>query len=140
MSEPTASNQPFADPAKKPAQADVATAEPMHGGPVFTPRVDIFESEDELTLQADMPGVDLDGIDIRFEHGELTLHGRVSPRDEGVQLMYQEYDVGDFHRSFKIGSWIDASKIAAQLADGILSVHLPKSDAAKPRRIQVSAG
>lgn len=138
MSEPITQNQPMTDAAKQ--LAEVAAAETTHGGTVFTPQVDILESEDELTLQADMPGVDLEGVDIHFEHGELTLHGRVAPREDGVQFMYREYDVGDFHRSFKIGSAIDSSKIAAQLADGVLTVHLPKSEAVKPRKIAVTSG
>ena len=140
MPEPTTQNQTFSEPVKQPAQADVAASEPTHGGAVFTPQVDILEFEDELTLQADMPGVELEGVDIHFENGELTLHGRVAPRDEGVQLMYREYDVGDFHRSFKIGSSIDSAKIAAQLADGVLTVHLPKNESVKPRKIQVTSG
>lgn len=139
MSELT-QNQSLADPAKQLAQTDVAVPELTHDATVFAPQVDILETEEELTLHADMPGVDLDGVDIRFEHGELTLCGRVVPRLEGVQFMNREYDVGDFHRSFKIGSSIDSSKIAAQLADGVLTVHLPKNEAVKPRRIQVAAG
>ena len=104
------------------------------------PQVDILETEDELTLLADMPGVDLEGVDIHFENSELTLYGRAASRDEGVEFIYREYGVGDFHRAFKIGPSIDSSKISAQLSDGVLTVHLPKTEAVKPRRIEVTAG
>ena len=140
MSEPTAPNQPGPDPVKQPAHPDLATAEPTHGGAAFTPRVDILESDDELTLLADMPGVALDGVEINFENGELTLHGRVSARTAEGQPIYQEYEIGDFHRVFKIGSSINSSQISAQISDGVLSVHLPKADAIKPRKIHVTAG
>jgi len=140
MPEPTTQDQPLADPVKKQAQANLAAPEPIHGGAVFMPQVDILETEDELTLLADMPGVDLEGVDIHFENSELTLYGRAAPRDEGVEFIYREYGVGNFHRAFKIGPSIDSSKISAQLSDGVLAVHLPKTDAVKPRRIEVTAG
>ena len=140
MPEPTTQDQPLADPVKKQAQANLAAPEQIHGGAVFMPQVDILETEDELTLLADMPGVDLEGVDIHFENSELTLYGRAAPRDDGVEFIYREYGVGDFHRAFTIGPSIDSYKISAQLSDGVLTVHLPKTEAVKPRRIEVTAG
>jgi HSP20 family protein len=140
MPEPITQDQPLADPVKQQAQADLVTPEPMYGGAVFAPQVDILETEDELTLLADMPGVDLDGVDIHFENSELTLYGRAARRDEGVEFIHREYGVGNFHRAFTIGPSIDSSKISAQLSDGVLTVHLPKTEAVKPRRIEVTAG
>jgi HSP20 family molecular chaperone IbpA len=125
---------------KQEQAAELAVAEPTHGGPFYTPRVDIRESADELTLVADMPGVEADGVDINLENGELTLHGRVNPRHAGIGSLYSEYGIGDFHRAFRLSSEIDSARITANVKNGVLTVHLPKSDAAKPRKIEVHAG
>jgi len=105
---------------------------------LYTPRVDILEREDELVLFADLPGVKPDGADVRFENGELILHGRVAPRpfDEGAVAV--EYGVGDFYRAFTISEDIDAQRISAELKNGVLTVHLPKVEAARPRKIKVT--
>jgi HSP20 family molecular chaperone IbpA len=105
----------------------------------FVPRIDIWEGEDELVLYADMPGVKPDNIDIRFENRELTIRGQICPRYNDVQLLYGEYSIGDFHRTFAIGEAIDAEKISAEMSDGVLTLYLPKSVKVKPRRIQVKA-
>jgi HSP20 family protein len=103
----------------------------------YTPRVDILENENEITIFADMPGVRSEDADIRFENGELTLHGRCSPRQEVANYLAAEYGIGDFYRVFTINESIDADKITAELKNGVLTVHLPKSEAVKPRRIAV---
>jgi len=107
------------------------------GGLYFTPRVDILESEDELTLLADMPGVRPEDADIRFENGELIVHGRCPDRHAGKSFLNAEYGVGDFYRAFSISEVVDSSKIAAKLKNGVLTVHLPKAEAVKPRKIAV---
>jgi HSP20 family protein len=114
--------------------------EQKHGGVVFTPRFDIWETDDELVLYGDLPGVHPNDLDVRFEDGQLSLHGRVAPRQSGVEYLAGEYGIGDFHRSFAIGEAIDTDKISAELKNGVLTLCLPKSEAVKPRRIQVNAG
>ena len=106
-------------------------------GIVFTPRVDILESDQELLLCADLPGVMPDGVDLRFENGELTLHGKCAPRQPQANYVLAEYEVGDFHRVFSISEDINPEKIAAELKNGVLTVHLPKSEKAKPKKIAV---
>ncbi len=108
--------------------------------PAFTPRFDIWETDDGLVLCGDLPGVDPADLDIRFENRELTVFGRVSPRHAGRHERYTEYGVGDFYRTFTIGESIDASKISAELKAGVLTLHLPKTEAMKPKRIPVNAG
>jgi HSP20 family molecular chaperone IbpA len=127
----------MADLAKQESPTDVGAPESTRGGETYSPRVDILETQDELTLYADMPGVDVNGLDIRFEKGELTIHGQVAPRHEGVDSFHSEYGIGDFSRAFRVGPEIDSEKIAAELKDGVLTVHLPKSEAVKPKRIRV---
>jgi HSP20 family protein len=117
-------------------RTEVARPQPTRG-PQFTPRVDIFETEKELTLYAELPGVRPQDVELRYENGELTLHGRVQPRHAGKQLLLQEYEVGDFYRAFSIHESIDSTKIAAECKNGLLTVHLPKVEAARPRQITV---
>jgi HSP20 family protein len=106
----------------------------------YTPRVDILENEEELLLFADLPGVREENVDIRFESGELTLHARRAPTDVGNGQWLWENQTGDFFRAFRISEQVDASKIWAELKHGVLTLHLPKVEAAKPRKITVRGG
>jgi HSP20 family protein len=125
--------------AKQEEGRGVGTAERTRGGISFTPRVDIVETSDELLLLADIPGVLADDLDIRYEKGELVLHAKCSPRVSAGNMLLNEYAVGDFHRAFSISESIDASRIAAEVKNGVLTVHLPKTEKAKPKRISVKA-
>jgi HSP20 family protein len=120
---------------------EVQQAERMRPGRTYIPNVDIIEREDKLLLVADMPGVKPDDLDIRYERGELTIHGKVQPRAGAEQQSYllREYGVGDYYRAFQIGKGIDSSKIEAELKDGVLTLQLPKTEAAVPRRIAVKS-
>jgi len=109
-------------------------------GLTFTPRVDIVETADELLLCADMSGVKPDDVDIHFENGELLLNGRVGPRQGEANYLLAEYGLGDFYRAFSINETVDSDKITAELKHGVLTVHLPKSEAVKPRKIAVKGG
>jgi HSP20 family molecular chaperone IbpA len=124
----------------KQEKADVATVERTRGGLTYSPRIDIWESDQELILYADMPGVAAENLEIQFENRELRIHGKVCPRHEDISFIYGEYGIGDFYRTFSIGETIDAEKITAELKDGVLALHLPKTDAVRPRRIEVQSG
>jgi HSP20 family protein len=119
--------------------AGLAPAE-VTRGVTYTPRVDILETEDELLLFADLPGVKEDEVDIRFENGELTLHARRERTDVGEGQWLWENLTGDFFRAFRISEQVDAGKIWAELKNGVLTLHLPKVEAAKPRKITVKGG
>jgi HSP20 family protein len=121
-------------PAKDRAEA---SPEATRGGVFFTPRVDLVETDAELTLFAEVPGVRPDDVDLRYEKGELLLHGRVRPRQQRQPMLLQEYDEGDFYRAFTIHESIDAERISAECKNGVLTVHLPKVEAVRPRQIQV---
>jgi len=113
-------------------------AEPTRSGQYFRPLVDILERKDELLILADMPGVSPDRIAVNFEDGALTIHGRVESRQpEDTNYLLQEYGIGDFYRVFEVSEQIDAARITAEYADGVLTLHLPKTESAKPRKISV---
>jgi HSP20 family protein len=124
---------------KEEAQTDVATPERIHEGIYYTPRVDILETENELSIEADLPGCKPEDVDIRYENGQLEIHGKCAPRHENVNYLLNEYGIGDYYRTFTIPEAIDADKISATYKQGVLTVHLPKSEAVKPRRIGVNA-
>jgi HSP20 family protein len=114
-----------------------AHPEPTCAGRHFAPRVDILETDRELTLFAEMPGVRSEDVDLRYENGELVLHGKVQPKLEGKPLLLEEYEEGDFYRVFRIDETVDATQIEAECKNGVLTVHLPKTEAVRPRQIAV---
>jgi HSP20 family protein len=111
--------------------------ESTRGGYALTPRVDVYETENELVLYADVPGVRAEDVELRYERGELTLHGRVRPRQRPEQYFQGEYEPGDFFRVFQVHESIDGSRITAECKGGVLTVHLPKAEAVRPRQVQV---
>jgi HSP20 family molecular chaperone IbpA len=104
----------------------------------FVPVTDIFETDQALTLVLEVPGVSKDNLDVRVENDVLTIGGRVDFASyEGLQPLYTEYNVGNYARSFQLSSKIDQAGISAQLKDGVMTLVLPKSEKAKPRKITV---
>lgn len=101
----------------------------------FTPRVDICETAEEWTVYADMPGVKPEDVDVEYENGELKVRGRCTPQQR--RYLLHGYEVGDYLRTFQLGENVDADKIHAQLRQGVLIIHLPKSATIKPRKIDV---
>ena len=106
---------------------------------IFTPPIDIFESDEGLVLHADLPGVSLETLELQVQDNKLTLFGRVQDCvPEDAQQIHCEYHDGDFLRSFILSGEIDHDRISATLNNGVLKVVLPKLPRAEPRRIQVN--
>ena len=118
---------------------NVESVERTRSVTTYTPRFDILETDEELTLCGDMPGVAPEDLEVRFENEHVIVDGRVAPRHEGREHVYGEYGIGDFYREFRVNEAVDASKIAAELKDGVLTLHLPKTEAIKPKRIEVKS-
>jgi len=120
---------------------DVAPAEHIRAGRSFRANVDIIETGEELLLVADMPGAGAGDVDVHYENGQLSIHGKVDPRQDESNTNYllHEYGVGDFHRTFQVGEGIDAARIAADMRNGVLTLHLPKAQEVLPRRIEVKS-
>jgi HSP20 family protein len=124
-------------PAVLKRRAEASAPERTRGGPYFMPRVDIYENDHELTLYADVPGARVEDIDLRYERGELILQARVGRRERPGTPLLAEYEEGDFYRAFTIHESIDASRIEAQCKNGVLTVHLPKTEAVRPKQVKV---
>ena len=115
-------------------------AEQTRPGVIFTPSVDIFETDSEITLLADMPGVLPDNLTIDLRDNTLTLEGDIAAVDaEKEELVYTEYAIGRYYRQFTLSEVIDQAKIDAQIQDGVLRLSLPKVAKATPRKIAVRA-
>ncbi|MFW6114681.1 MAG: Hsp20/alpha crystallin family protein [Thermodesulfobacteriota bacterium] len=115
-----------------------ASAEQTRPGPIFTPAVDICETDEEITVLADMPGVKANDLAIDLRENILTLSGNVeSPEQEKEEEVLREYRTGNYYRQFTLSDKIDQSKIDAALKDGVLRLTLPKGEKAAPRTIPV---
>jgi HSP20 family protein len=116
-------------------------SEPQTNRP-WTPSVDIYETENELVLKADLPDVDLKDIDVRVENQTLTITGerKFEKQDSAKGYHRIERSYGNFTRSFAVPSTFDTETISASFKNGVLSVSLPKKEAAKPRQIKIEAG
>jgi HSP20 family molecular chaperone IbpA len=119
---------------------DLQSAERTRWGKVFSPAIDILETKNDLRLYADMPGVDQKSISITVEQGVLTIQGNVDTTPiEGFELDYQEYDVGDYQRTFTLTDTVDQNKISANYKNGVLELILQKAEKTKPKRIEIKA-
>ncbi len=101
-----------------------------------TPPVDIYETDDELVVVADLPGVDKSALDVRVEDGRLTIQGRAAHEMPGLPVR-EEFELGTFFRQFELAEIVDQTAIKAELRNGVLTLHLPKADEVKPRSISV---
>ena len=113
-------------------------SEPRAGRP-WSPAVDIFETEDELVLKADVPEVELKDIDVRVENQTLTLSGERKFEKEDATKGYHRIEraYGQFTRTFTLPSTVDTEQVAAEYHNGVLTVKLPKKAAAKPRQVKI---
>ena len=110
-------------------------------GLVFTPAVDIFETDKEITLLADMPGVKANNLTIDLRDNILTLSADIAPvENANEEDILVEYETGRYYRQFTLGELIDQSKIDAKLNDGVLRLKLPKVEKATPKKIVVKTG
>lgn len=105
----------------------------------LTPPANILETKDGYVLEAEMPGVNKDGLEVTVENGELTIVGRRSvPAPKGREV-YRESRKFQFRRSFELDPSIDSARITAKIDQGVLTLHMPKAEAVKPRKIVVNS-
>ena len=104
----------------------------------FIPRADIYETDREIVVLTDIPGANEKTVDVTLEKNVLTISANIEPLVyQGLDLAYAEYEEGDYQRSFRLSADIDRDKIDAIVKDGVLKIHLFKSEAAKTRKIAI---
>jgi HSP20 family protein len=104
----------------------------------ITPEVNIFETKDGYVLEAEMPGVGKDGLEIVLENHEITIVGHRKEDAVNGQVLFRERQLHDYRRVFELDPAIDTAKISAKIEQGLLTLTLPKSERMKPRKISVS--
>lgn len=119
---------------------NTAAMERIRNVKTFVPRVDIYETREALFLIADMPGVDDKTVDVELEKNILTISGRVeNGKVKDHTLVFSEYEVGDYERTFTLSDEIDREKIKATVKQGVLRLELPKAEKVKPKKIAIQA-
>ncbi len=115
----------------------VGAAESTRDQPMFSPVVDIWETEKGLMLVADMPGVTPENLTLDLQDNTLTLTGQIGPQPEGRKMLLREFEVGNYYRQFALADNIDQENITASMKDGVLKLELPRVAPAQPRKIMV---
>jgi HSP20 family protein len=103
----------------------------------LTPLANILETKDGYVLEAEMPGVNKDGLDITVENGELTIVGRRAAAEPRGREVYRESRAFDYRRTFELDPSIDTTRVTARIDQGVLTLQLPKAESVKPRKIAV---
>ena len=103
----------------------------------YQPNVDVCDCGTEVMLITDMPGAKADSMNVSFEDGVLSVHAQVPQRCLPGRPFVQEYGIGDYRRSFRLGEGFDASQISAEYRKGVLTIHVPRLAAVRPRKIEV---
>ncbi|HXD01355.1 MAG TPA: Hsp20/alpha crystallin family protein [Verrucomicrobiae bacterium] len=111
---------------------------PRAAQPVVAPPVNIIETKDGYTLEAEIPGVSNDGVEITVEENQLTILGRRNRTDSKAQVLYRESADTDYRRVFELDPAVDATKITANVEQGVLTIQLPFSERVKPRKISIA--
>ena len=107
----------------------------------FVPAVDIFENDEQVTVVAEMPGVPLEAIDVCLEEDLLTITGARQPEEHpDARILLQEFETGHYQRRFTLAETIDRENVKASLNEGMLTIVLPKTAPAKPKKIEIKAG
>jgi HSP20 family molecular chaperone IbpA len=129
----------MSNPSVPQSNTDGSPAKPVERR-VFTPPIDIYETDAGLVLCADLPGVSAETLDLQIQDNKLTLFGRVGALvPAGAQALHSEYEVGDFLRSFILSDEVDHERITARMNQGVLEVVLPKATQTEARRIPVKS-
>ncbi len=114
-----------------------ATEQPAAPTQTYQPNVDICDLGAEVLLVADIPGARASGIDVTFEDGVLEVRAAVPLRELPGRVVRQEYGIGNYRRSFRLGEGFDAAQISADYKKGVLTIHLPRLAAVRPRKVEV---
>lgn len=121
-----------------PQTHSTANGNPSNRVSYLTPLANILETKDGYVLEAEMPGVNKDGLEITVENGELTIAGRRTATENRGRELYRESRAFDYRRTFELDPSIDTTKVTARIDQGVLTLQLPKAESVKPRKIVVN--
>jgi len=116
----------------------VTNQHPTPSREFVSPEVNIFETKDGYVLEAEMPGVSKDGLEITLENNELTIVGHRNQENVPGEPLFRERTGASFRRVFELDPAVDTGKVSAKMEQGVLTLTLPKSERVKPRKITVS--
>lgn len=135
---PVAVDRPDRDNPNHPKASSAHSSKPP--AVYFTPPIDIHEGADGLILEADLPGATEQSVSIQLEDNVLSLSAQVAtPAPEGSRPLHEEFQIGDFYRSFILSDEVERTRITAELRNGVLRLTLPKAERAKTRRIEIKS-
>jgi len=121
-------------------KAEGETRESTHGARVYRPLTDIVGTSNGISLMLEIPGVASGDVDITLEKRVLTIRGKVqATQSDALELAHAEYGEGDFERAFTLSEDLDPAGIEAEMRNGVLTVKLPRAEAAQPRKIAIKA-
>lgn len=120
-------------------KTETNTPERVSKRPVVIPAVDIFENKDEILVIADVPGTDSEGLNVHFDKDQLFIEATSGTLEDEVKPLFKEFAKVNYRRVFELAPGIDVENITAELKNGVVSIHLPKSAALKPRKITINA-
>ncbi len=113
--------------------------EAVNQRPAVRPAVDIYENREEYVVIADLPAVSKDELSIHLDESQLTIEGTVG-QEANENALEREFRLVNYRRSFELPEHVDRNKVSAELKNGVLNLHLPKTEAVKPKQIEVRAG
>jgi len=122
---------------KENRQVATANNQPLRREEYVAPQVNIFENKEGYVLEAEMPGVNKEGLEITLEENEITIVGRRQAENTPGQALFRERHAADYRRVFELDPAVDTSKISARMDQGVLTLALPRSEKVKPRKIRV---
>lgn len=122
------------------AVKSVQMPERARQGAVIAPPVDIYENTDEVLVIADVPGVGLADVNLRFDKDQLFIEATTTAVEGGLNPLFREFGDVTYRRIFELAPGIDVDRITADLKQGVLSIHLPRAAALKPRKIEITSG
>jgi HSP20 family protein len=125
--------------ANRDGRSDARVEEPARPAQKFvSPEMNIFETKEGYILEAEIPGVNKEGLELTLEGNELTIVGRREKAEVKAAALYRESAVADYRRVFELDPAVDTTRIDAKVDQGVLTVRLPKSERVKPRKVTVN--
>ena len=126
---------------EKKAKQEIKSTAAEHlqdAGSAYAPDVDVYVNQDEMVFAVDMPGVEKGGVSIEINENNTLIIQAKNSQAEPENLVLRQFNIGNYFRAFQIGEEFDKDKMAGKLENGLLEIHIPKKEEAKPKRIKIN--